>query len=124
MTTRRPGTDQRGFGLVEILLVLVVVAVAGAVLYRYVGSTARTVEKIQEERPLARSKLAADQATLDSFQGVLRAYFAEHGRWPADRAAVLALLPGPPRFQCVENDFEYDPASGTLRLLITDSARC
>src|SRR2546429_6584964 len=68
---------QRGFGLVEILLVLVVVAIAGALLYRYFGATARTVETIQEQRPLATSKLAADQATLDSVQGVLRAYYAD-----------------------------------------------
>ena len=117
-------SDQRGFGLVEILLVLVVVAIAGALLYRYFAATARTVEKIQEQRPLATSKLAADQATLDSVQGVLRAYYAEHGRWPADKAAVLALLPSPPRFQCPENDFEYDPASGSLRLAVSDPARC
>lgn len=124
MRAGRPRTEQPGFGLVEILLVLVVVAVAGLLLFRYFGSTARTVEKIQQERPLGTSKLAADQATLDSVQGILRAYYAEHGRWPADRAAVLALLQGPPRFQCSGNDFEYDPASGSLRLLITDSARC
>src|SRR5712691_2823578 len=115
---------QRGFGLVEILLVLVVVAIAGALLFRYFGSTARTIEKIQEERPLATSKLAADQATLDAVQGVLRAYYAEHGRWPVDKAAVVALLQGPPRFQCPGNDFEYDPASGSLRLAVTDPARC
>ena len=117
-------SDQRGFGLIEILLVLVVVAIAGALLYRYFGATARTVEKIQEQRPLATSKLAADQATLDSVQGVLRAYYAEHGRWPIDKAALLALLPSPPRFQCPENDFEYDPASGSLRLAVSDPARC
>ena len=124
MGTRRPQADQRGFGLIEILLVLVVVALAGTLLYRYVGSTARTVEKIQSERPLANSRLSADQATIDSVQGVLRAYHAEHDRWPADKADVLAVLQVPPRFQCSGNDFEYDPASGTVRLVITDSSRC
>ena len=124
MRTGRPRTEQRAFGLVEILLVLVVVAVAGLLLFRYFGSTARTVEKIQEERPLANSRLAADQATHDSVQGILRAYYAEHGRWPADKAAVLALLQAPPRFQCPGNDFEYDPASGSLRLAVTEPARC
>src|SRR5207244_9312353 len=79
---------------------------------------------IQEQRPLATSKLAADQATLDSVQRVLRAYYAEHDRWPIDKAALLALLPSPPRFQCPENDFEYDPASGSLRLAVSDPARC
>lgn len=117
-------SDQRGFGLVEILLVLVVLAITGFLLMRYVGSTARTVEKLQEERPLANAKLAADQATLASVQIMVRTYQAQNGQWPADRAAVLALLPSPPRFQCAGNDFEYDPASGTLRLLITDASRC
>ena len=116
--------DRGGFGFVEILLVLLVVAISGFLLMRYVGSTARTVEKLQEERPLAAAKLAADQATLASIQGMARTYQAQNGQWPADKAAVLALLPSPPRFQCVANDFEYDPASGTLRLLITDASRC
>jgi len=124
MGTRRSGLGARGFGVIEILLVLVVVALAGALLMRYVSSTAKTVEKLQEDRPLQRSKLAADQATLDSVQGLVRNYQAEHGRWPADKAIVLSLLVSPPKFQCAGNDFEYDPASGTLRLLITDDSRC
>lgn len=124
MGTRRSGLGARGFGVIEILLVLVVVALAGALLMRYVGSTAKTLEKLQEDRPLQRSKLAADQATLDSVQDLVRNYQAEHGRWPADKAIVLSLLVSPPKFQCAGNDFEYDPASGTLRLLITDDSRC
>ncbi len=124
MGTRRSGLGARGFGVIEILLVLVVVALAGALLMRYVGSTAKTVETLQKDRPLQRSKLAADQATLDSVQGLVRNYQAEHGRWPADKAIVLSLLVSPPKFQCAGNDFEYDPASGTLRLLITDDSRC
>lgn len=117
-------SDQRGFGLIEILLVLAVVAIAGFLLMRYVGSTARTVEKLQEERPLTAAKLAADQATLALIQGIVRTYQAQNGQWPTDKAAVLALLPSPPRFQCAGNDFEYDPASGTLRLVVTDASRC
>ena len=38
--------------------------------------------------------------------------------------AVVGLLAGPPRFQCPGNDFEYDPATGTLGLTITDDSRC
>jgi len=116
--------DARGFGLIEILLVLVIVAFAGFLFVRYLGSTARTVENIQEERPLTNARLAADQATLASVQDTVRAYAAQHGQWPPDKAAVLALLQAPPRFQCAGNDFEYDAAGGTLRLLVTDSARC
>jgi type II secretory pathway pseudopilin PulG len=122
MERRQP--EAHGFGLIEIVLVLVVVAVAGFLLVRYLGSTAKTVEKIQEERPIANARLLADQTTLAAIQDTVRTYQAQHGQWPADKPAVLALLQGPPRFQCAGNDFEYDPASGTLRLLITDAARC
>ncbi len=126
MTTRarRARADQRGFGFIEIVLVLAVVAVVGYLLFQYFASTAKTVEKLQQDRPLARTRLAADQATLDSVQGIVRAYQAQNGRWPTDKAAVLGLLASPPKFQCAGNDFEYDPATGSLSLAITDDARC
>ena len=91
---------------------------------QYVGSTAKTADKIQQDQPLERSRLAADQATLASMQGLVRNYQAEKGEWPPDRAAVLGLLMAPPAFQCRGNDFEYDPASGTLSLRVTDASRC
>jgi prepilin-type N-terminal cleavage/methylation domain-containing protein len=116
--------NQRGFGLIEILLVLVVVAIGGYFLMQYVGSSARTVEKLQQERPIDRSRLAADRATLATLQGLVRNYQAEKGQWPPDKATVLGLLMAPPRLQCAGNDFEYDPASGTLGLTVTDDARC
>ena len=78
MSPRRPGRDQRGFGLIEIVLVLVVVAVSGYLLMQYFGSTAKTVETLQQERPLERTKLAADQATLASVQGMVRTYQAQN----------------------------------------------
>ena len=115
---------ERGIGLVEILIVLVIVAVAGGLLWGYFGSTARTVEQIQEQRPLAHAKLAADQATLASIKSLVDASRAQNDTWPADRDAVLALLAAPPRFQCAGNDFEYDPASGGLSLRVTDAGRC
>ena len=115
---------ERGFGYIEIVIVLAVVAVAGYLLMQYFTSTAKTVEKIQQDRPLARTKLAADQATLTSVQGLVRSYQAEKGQYPPDKATVVGLLVSPPRFQCAGNDFEYDPATGTLSLTITDDARC
>jgi prepilin-type N-terminal cleavage/methylation domain-containing protein len=118
------GARQGGFGLVEILIVLAVVAVAGYLLLQYVNSTARTTEMLQQERPIDRTRLAADRATLASVQSVVRNYHAEKGQWPPDKATVTALLMGPPRFQCRGNDFEYDPASGALSLTITDDTRC
>jgi hypothetical protein len=45
--------------------------------------------------------LASDRATLTALQGLVRSYQAEKG-----------------------SGFEYDPASGTLSLAITDDARC
>ena len=116
--------NQRGFGLIEILLVLVVAAIGGYFLMQYMGSSARTVEKLQQERPIDRSRLAADRATLATLQGLVRNYQAEKGQWPPDKATVLGLLMAPPRLQCAGNDFEYDPASGTLGLTVTDDARC
>ncbi len=125
MDSGRRGSAQRGFGLIEIVLVLVVVAFAGFLLMRYVGSTASTVEQMQRDRPIARTKLAADQATVESLQGLVRNYQAEHdGKWPPDKATVVGLLMSPPKFQCPGNDFEYDPATGALRLTITDDTRC
>ncbi len=101
-----------------------VVALAGYVLMQYVGSSAKTMEKLQQERLCIRTRLAADRATLTSMQSVVRNYQAEKGQWPPDKATVLGLLMAPPKFQCAGNDFEYDPASGTLSLTITDDARC
>ena len=115
----------RGFGLIEIVVVLVVVAVAGALLYKYMGSTAKTMEKFQEERPLAHARLAADRATLAAMVGALRTYQVEHeGKWPPDKSAAAALMAGPPRFQCAGGDFDYDPASGAVSLTVTDPLRC
>jgi prepilin-type N-terminal cleavage/methylation domain-containing protein len=122
---RRTLGDQRGFGLIEIMVVLVVVAVAGVLLYKYIGSTAKTLEKFQEERPLGHARLAADQATVAAMVGALRTYQAEHdGKWPPDKSAVAALMAGPPRFQCAGGDFDYDPASGAVSLTATDPLRC
>ena len=121
----RPGANQRGLGLIEIVLALVIVAIAGALLYRYVGSTAKTVEKFKEDRPLAHTRLAADQATLAAMQGALQTYRATNeGKLPPDKAGVAALMAGPPKFQCEGGDFDYDPATGTLRLTVTDASRC
>ena len=115
---------ERGFGFIEIIIVVAVVAVAGFLLMKYFTSTAKTVEKLQQDRPLARTKLAADQATLTSLQGLIRSYQAEKGQFPPDKTAAIGLLASPPRFQCPGNDFEYDPATGALGLTITDDSRC
>jgi prepilin-type N-terminal cleavage/methylation domain-containing protein len=106
--------NRRGFGLIEILIVVAVVALAGYFIMQYVGSTAKTVEQLQKDRPIDRSKLAADRATLGTLQGLVRNYQAEKGQWPPDKATVVGLLMAPPKLQCAGNDFDYDPATGTL----------
>ena len=115
---------RRGFGLIEILIVVAVVALAGYFIMQYLGSTAKTVEQLQKDRPIDRSKLAADRATLGTLQGLVRNYQAEKGQWPPDKATVVGLLMAPPKLQCAGNDFDYDPATGTLSLTVTDDARC
>ena len=116
--------NQRGFGLIEILIVVAVVALTGYVLMQYVSSTAKTAEQLQRDRPLERGRLAADRATLTTMQGLVRNYQAEKGQWPPDKATVLGLLMAPPKLQCAGNDPAYDPVSGTLSLTITDDSRC
>jgi len=37
---------------------------------------------------------------------------------------VAALLTPPPNFQCEGNDYNYDPATGQVTLLIDDFSRC
>ncbi len=115
---------QRGFGFIEIIIVVAIVAAAGFLLMQYFSSTAKTVEKLQQDRPLARTRLVADQATLTSVQSLVTAYRAEKGQNPPDKAAVLGLLVSPPKFQCPGNDFDYESATGALSLTITDDARC
>ena len=121
----RGGRNERGIALIEILVVLVIMGlIAGVILKQYMSSTARTLEQFQQQRPISYGKVTADQMTLGTVRTALDLYRAQHEQWSADKAAVLALLPAPPRFQCPGNDFEYDAGTGSLRLLIQDPARC
>lgn len=121
----RGGRNERGIALIEILVVLVIMGlIAGVILKQYMSSTARTLEQFQQQRPISYGKVTADQMTLGTVRTALDLYRAQHEQWPADKAAVLALLPAPPRFQCPGNDFGYDAGTGSLRLLIQDPARC
>jgi len=121
----RGGRNERGIALIEILVVLVIMGlIAGVILKQYMSSTARTLEQFQQQRPISYGKVTADQMTLGTVRTALDLYRAQHEQWSADKAAVLALLPAPPRFQCPGNDVEYDAGTGSLRLLIQDPARC
>src|SRR5438309_2430349 len=72
MILPRRRTVARGFGLIGVVLVLVVGAFAGFLLVRYLGSTARAVEEIQQEGPSAKARLLAGQSTLAAARGALR----------------------------------------------------
>jgi prepilin-type N-terminal cleavage/methylation domain-containing protein len=114
----------RGFSLVEIAIVLVVLAIVGSILYAYLGSTSKTLETIQREKPLSQARLVADRATLTSIRTALQIYYGQNGQWPASKEAVASLLHPAPNFQCTGNDYTYDPATGQIGLLIDDPAQC
>jgi prepilin-type N-terminal cleavage/methylation domain-containing protein len=115
---------QAGFGLVEILVVAVIVAVVGAFLYQYLVSTTKTVETIQQQKPMSAARLAADRATVAAIRTSLQLYYGQHGRYPDSKEVVATLLNPPPAFQCEGNDYRYEPATGLVTLVIDDPSRC
>jgi len=105
--------NQRGFGFIEIVIVVAVVAVAGFLIMQYFTSTAKTPREAPARSCRSRGRgWRPTRATLASVQGLVRNYQAEKGQWPPDKATVLALLVSAPKFQCPGNDFEYEPTSG------------
>jgi type II secretory pathway pseudopilin PulG len=115
---------QSGVGLVEILVVAVILAVVGAFLYQYFVSTTKTVETIQQQRPMSAARLAADRATVAAIRTSLQLYFGQHGAYPPSKDVVATLLNPPPSFQCEGNDYRYEPATGLVTLVIDDADRC
>jgi prepilin-type N-terminal cleavage/methylation domain-containing protein len=120
----RTRSGQFGFGLVEILVVVVILAVAGAFLYQYFLSTTKTVEIIQQQKPMSAARLAADRATVAAIRTSLQLYFGEHSEYPPSKDVVATLLNPPPAFQCEGNDYRYEPATGSVTLVIDDVNRC
>jgi len=119
-----PGPRQRGFSLVELVLILLVVAVASTALYSYFEATKQSLDRVNTERPINHARVMADSETLAGIRAQLDLYYSQHGQWPASRQALGALLNPAPRFQCAGNDYTYDPATGALGLVITDPGRC
>lgn len=115
---------QSGFGLVEVLVVAVILAVIGGLLYQYFVSTTKTVETIQQQKPMSAARLAADRATVAAIRTSLQLYFGQHGGYPPSKEVVATLLNPPPSFQCEGNDYRYEPATGLVTLVIDDPARC
>ena len=108
----------------EILVVAVILAVAGAFLYQYFLSTTKTIETIQQQKPMSAARLAADRATVAAIRTSLQLYFGQHGGYPPSKDVVTTLLNPPPAFQCEGNDFRYDPGTGGVTLVIDDVNRC
>ena len=108
----------------EILLVLLVVGIACGAIYSYMGATQKSLEVLEAGRPLGHARLAGDLETLAGIRNQLALYTSTHGRRPATRDALAAVLKPPPRFQCAGNDFTYDPASGAIGLVIMEPAGC
>jgi prepilin-type N-terminal cleavage/methylation domain-containing protein len=115
---------QSGFGLVEVLVVAVILVVIGGLLYQYFVSTTKTVETIQQQKPMSAARLAADRATVAAIRTSLQLYFGQHGGYPPSKEVVATLLNPPPSFQCEGNDYRYEPATGLVTLVIDDPARC
>jgi prepilin-type N-terminal cleavage/methylation domain-containing protein len=120
----RTGLAQSGFGLVEVLVVAVILAVVGTFVYQYFVSTTRTIETIQQQKPMSAARLAADRATVAAIRTSLTLYFSQHGAYPPSKEVVATLLNPPPSFQCDGNDYRYEPATGLVTLVIDDAARC
>jgi prepilin-type N-terminal cleavage/methylation domain-containing protein len=122
----QPGGARRqsGFGLVEVLVVAVILVVIGGFLYQYFVSTTKTVETIQQQKPMSAARLAADRATVAAIRTSLQLYFGQHGGYPPSKEVVATLLNPPPSFQCEGNDYRYEPATGLVTLVIDDPARC
>jgi prepilin-type N-terminal cleavage/methylation domain-containing protein len=120
-----PGVREKGFGLIEILLVLAIAAVLMTVLYNsYFSPTQKALERFQSERPLSQARLASDRATLTALRSAAQLYLAKNGQWPPSKEALGGLVNPPPHLQCAGNDLLYDPATGQITLLIDDSHRC
>jgi prepilin-type N-terminal cleavage/methylation domain-containing protein len=115
---------QSGFGLPEMLVVVLVLAVAGAFLYQYLGLTPKTVETVRQQKPISAVRLAADRATVAAIRTSLQLYLGQHGRYPPSKDVVATLLNPPPSFQCEGNDYRYEAATGLVTLVIDDAARC
>jgi len=115
---------QRGFGVVELVITLLVAAVAVIVLLNYFRSTEETVKRATEQAPLAQSRLAADQATAVALRSAVAVYLSREGKLPPDKAALETLVNPSLQFQCPGQSYTYDPATGQVSLVITDVARC
>ncbi|HLC41259.1 MAG TPA: hypothetical protein VJO34_06470 [Methylomirabilota bacterium] len=125
----RSSAGERGLSRLWVALLLFALASAmlalfGAFLYDYFRATTTAYETLREDKPISRARVAADQESLAQIRMKLHLYYNQYRRWPRDRAALAKILIPAPSFQCDGNDYDYDPRTGTVRLLIEDPSRC
>ncbi len=115
---------ERGFGFIELLVVLIMLAVMGVVVLNYFRATEQTAKTMTEQAPFAQSRLATDLATAAALRTAVTLYLSREGKYPPDKRTVDSLVQSAPVFQCPGNTYTYDPESGQIALAITDPARC
>jgi general secretion pathway protein G len=81
MTTKSPGRGQRGFSLIEILVVMALIGIVIALVASRIGDGA------------VRGKVNATKIALDSLGGKIETYALDNGS-PPDRLTDLVTKPG------------------------------
>ena len=102
MIRRQPGQLSRGFTLLELLVVILIIGLlTGIVAPRFLGQ-------------IGRSETTAARAQLDAFDKALQAYRVDTGRFPSTGQGLRALVSQPadePRWRgpYLRDDVPLDP---------------
>jgi hypothetical protein len=98
--------------LVKVVLPILLVCIAAVI---SVGIFMEITRKAQ---------LAADQGTIGVLRRAIAMYREDHGRFPADKATVEALVHPPPRWACRRQNWTYEATAAKATLAVTDARAC